>query len=220
MKMVRRSTLILVFLICSSFSERSYAASEAQQLAKMVGSLTGMANVCGHTVSKDWLAASIKAINDVSKTSGDFRAAQKLRDKSARAASAQQRSQPQLNCADVLRFVGDLEPIMPEAAVSEAQVVAMPPAQTSGMAGPGNYSIWLISMKSEAKAASYLDKAKNEHPRLLGEGKGAVVPVDFGKGRIYYRVVAGGFTERGAAEARCTHMRSVHPGEFCKVLSN
>ncbi len=125
-------------------------------------------------------------------------------------------------------------PVMPEAAETEAQVAAAspvkksvaaaPPAQTGGMAGgmadPGNYSIWFISMKSEAKAASYLDTAKSEHPHLLGEGKGAVVPVDFGKGRIYYRVVAGGFTERGAAEARCAHMRAEHPGEFCKVLSN
>ncbi len=115
-------------------------------------------------------------------------------------------------------------PIMPEAAETEAQVAAAPPAQTGGMAGgmadPGKYSIWLISMKSEAKAASYLDKAKIEHPHLLGEGKGAVMPVDFGKGRVYYRIVAGGFTERGAAEARCAHMRAEHPGEFCKVLSN
>ncbi len=121
-------------------------------------------------------------------------------------------------------------PVIPEAAETEARVAAAfpgktsvaaaPPAQTGGMAGRGNYSIWLISMKSEAKAASYLDKAKSEHPHLLGEGKGAVVPVDFGKGRVYYRVVAGGFTERGAAEERCAHMRAKYPGTFCKVLSN
>ncbi len=115
-------------------------------------------------------------------------------------------------------------PTMPGAAETEAQVAAVPPAQTGGMAGgmadPGKYSIWLISMKSEAKAASYLDKAKSEHPHLLGEGKGAVMPVDFGSGRVYYRVVAGGFTERGAAKARCARMRAEHPGEFCKVLSN
>ncbi len=115
-------------------------------------------------------------------------------------------------------------PTMPGAAETEAQVAAVPPAQTGGMAGgmadPGKYSIWLISMKSEAKAASYLDKAKIEHPHLLGEGKGAVMPVDFGSGRVYYRVVVGGFTERGAAKARCARMRAEHPGEFCKVLSN
>ena len=121
-------------------------------------------------------------------------------------------------------------PVMPAVAETEEQVAAAfpgktsvdaaPPAKTGGMADPGNYSIWLVSMKSEAKAASYLEKAKSEHPHLLGEGKGAVVLVDFGKGRVYYRVVAGGFTDRGAAKERCAHMRGEHPGAFCKVVSN
>ncbi len=109
MKMAKRSALILVFLICSSFSERSYADSEAQELAKMVGSVTGMANICGYTVTEDWLAASTKAIKDISRTSGDLGAAQKLRDEYMRAASTQQKSQPQMNCADVLRSLGDFE---------------------------------------------------------------------------------------------------------------
>ena len=115
MKMAKRSIpLILVFLICSSLSERSYADSKAQEWAKMVGSVTGMANVCGYTVSKDWLAASTKALKDISRTSGDFRTAQKLRDEYMRAASAQQKAQPQMNCADVLRFLGDFAGKLPE----------------------------------------------------------------------------------------------------------
>ena len=110
MKMLRRLLPpILTLLAFSSLSHSSHAASEAENLAKMLGSVTGMANACGYAVSKDWLAASTKAIEDNSIGSADLRSAQKLRDDYSRVTLDQQTTQPQMNCADVLRSLGDIE---------------------------------------------------------------------------------------------------------------
>ena len=110
MKLAKRwLPLILVSLICSSLSGRSYAGTEAEKLAKMVGSISGMASACGYAVSEDWLGASTKAMKDISMNSADFKSAQKFKDEYMRAASAQQKAQPQMNCADVLRSLGGFE---------------------------------------------------------------------------------------------------------------
>jgi hypothetical protein len=78
-------------------------------MGKMLGSVIGMADACGYAVSEDWLAASTKAIEDNSIGSDDLRTAQKLRDEYSRVTLAQQTTQPQMNCADVLRSLGDIE---------------------------------------------------------------------------------------------------------------
>ncbi len=110
MKMLRRLLpLILVALICSSFSHGSRADSNAEKMAKMLGSVIGMADACGYAVSEDWLAASTKTIKDNSIGSDDLRSAQKFRDEYSRVTLAQQKAQPQMNCADVLRSLGDFE---------------------------------------------------------------------------------------------------------------
>ncbi len=101
--------LILAFLICSAFSHSSRADSNAEKMGKMLGSVIGMADACGYAVSEDWLAASTKAIEDNSIGSDDLRTAQKLRDEYSRVTLAQQTTQPQMNCADVLRSLGDIE---------------------------------------------------------------------------------------------------------------
>jgi len=105
----RLPPLILAFLICSSFSHGSRADSNAEKLAKMLGSVMGMANACGYAVSEDWLAASTKVIKDNSIGSDDLRSAHKFRDEYSRVTLAQQKAQPQMNCADVLRSLGDFE---------------------------------------------------------------------------------------------------------------
>ena len=110
MKMLRRLLpLILVALIGSSFSHGSRADSNAEKMAKMLGSVIGMADACGYAVSEDWLAASTKTIKDISIGSDDLRSAQKFRDEYSRVTLAQQKAQPQMNCADVLRSLGDFE---------------------------------------------------------------------------------------------------------------
>ena len=110
MKMLRRLLPpILTLLAFSSLSHSSHAASEAENLAKMLGSVTGMASACGYAVSEDWLAASTKVIKDISTGSDDLRSAQKLRDEYSCVSLAQQKAQPQMNCADVLRYLGDFE---------------------------------------------------------------------------------------------------------------
>ncbi len=110
MKLAKRwLPLILVSLICSSLSGRSYAGTEAEKFAKMVGSIAGMASACGYAVSEDWLGASTKAIKDTSIGFDDLRSAQKFKDEYSRVTLAQQKAQPQMNCADVLRYLGRFE---------------------------------------------------------------------------------------------------------------
>ena len=75
----------------------------------MHGSIVGMADACGYAVNEDWLAASTKAIEDNSIGSNDLISAQKLKDEYSRVTFAQQKAQPQMNCADVLRSLGDFE---------------------------------------------------------------------------------------------------------------
>ena len=110
MKMLRcLLPLILVALIGSLFSHGSRADTNAEKMAKMLGSVIGMADACGYAVSEDWLAASTKTIKDNSIGSDDLRSAQKFRDEYSRVTLAQQKAQPQMNCADVLRSLGDFE---------------------------------------------------------------------------------------------------------------
>ncbi len=101
--------LFLAALIGSSFGHGSRADTNAEKMAKMLGSVMGMADGCGYAVSEDWLAASTKAIEENSIGSDDLRSAQKFRDEYSRVTLAQQTTQPQMNCADVLRSLGDFE---------------------------------------------------------------------------------------------------------------
>ena len=101
--------LVFVVLFVSSFSHGSRAESNAEKMGKMLGSVMGMADACGYAVSNDWLAASTKAIEETSTGSDDLRSARKIRDDYSRVTLAQQTAQPQMNCADVLRSLGEIE---------------------------------------------------------------------------------------------------------------
>ncbi len=98
---------ISLFLVYSTFGQTAYGGTGAEKLAKIHGSISGMASVCGRPANDYWLAASTKVISEASINSDDFKSARKLRDEYKLIASAQQRAQPQMNCADVLRLLGD-----------------------------------------------------------------------------------------------------------------
>ena len=107
--LTRLFPLIPAFLIFSAFSYTSYADSNAEKMAKRFGSVMGMADACGYAVSEDWLAASTKAMKDISMGPDDLGTSQKIRDAFSRVTLAQQKAQPQMNCAYDLRSLGDLE---------------------------------------------------------------------------------------------------------------
>lgn len=107
--LTRLFPLIPAFLVFSAFSYPSRADSNAETMAKMFGSVMGMADACGYAVSEDWLAASTKAMKDISMGPDDLGSSQKIRDEFSRVTLAQQKAQPQMNCADVLRFLGNFE---------------------------------------------------------------------------------------------------------------
>lgn len=99
--------LLLAVIFCSSFSQGSHAETDAEKLAKMHGSIIGAAGGCGENVDQDWLASSSEAIEAVSENTQDFRSAEKLRKEYAFTAYAQQKTQAQMNCADVRRYLGN-----------------------------------------------------------------------------------------------------------------
>lgn len=101
------SLLLLAVIFCSSFSQRSHAETDAEKLAKMHGSVIGMAGACGENVDQDWLAKSSEAIEAVSENTQDLSSAEKLRKEYALNAYAQQKAHAQMNCADVRRYLGN-----------------------------------------------------------------------------------------------------------------
>ena len=127
---------ISLFLVCSSFGQTAYGDTDAEKLAKMHGSISGMASVCGRPANEYWLAASTKVINEASINSDDFKSARKLRDDYKLIASAQQRTQPQMNCADVSRLLGDYDRNFLEAAPPKIAKLAPQPAPGSPLHGP------------------------------------------------------------------------------------
>ena len=100
---------ISLFLVHSAFGQTAYGDTDAEKWAKMHGSISGMASVCGGPASDYWLGASAKVLSEASINSNDVKSARKLKDDYELIASAQQRTQPQMNCADVSRLLGDFE---------------------------------------------------------------------------------------------------------------
>ncbi len=107
--LTRLLPLFLAFLVFPAFTNTSHADSNAEKMAKMFGSVMGMADACGYAISQDWLAASTKAMKDISMGPDDLGTSQKIRDDFSRVTLAQQKAQPQMNCADVLRSLGDFQ---------------------------------------------------------------------------------------------------------------
>jgi septal ring-binding cell division protein DamX len=75
-------------------------------------------------------------------------------------------------------------------------------------------------MDTEAQAQGFLRVSQAKSPAFFTEVPAAIVPVRYAGGRVYYRVVAGGYASRAAAAAACRKVKEEDPAAFCKVVAN
>lgn len=85
---------------------------------------------------------------------------------------------------------------------------------------PGSFSVWLASTADGAAAQEFWLLAADSYPNLFGQVKGSVRRVDLGEFGVYYRVLAGSWQDRGAADEVCLRLRLKQPDAFCKIQEN
>jgi cell division septation protein DedD len=95
-------------------------------------------------------------------------------------------------------------PPAPPAVKSDKQVAAAPaPTQPIGAKA---YKIQLSAVRSDAAARTEWDKLKKAHTSVLGRLTLNVEKADLGQKGIYYRIQAGPFADRAAADAACQEL--------------
>ena len=85
---------------------------------------------------------------------------------------------------------------------------------------PGTFSIWLASTADGAAAQDFWGLVAESYPQLFGKVDGTVRRVDLGEFGVYYRVLAGSWQDREAADEVCLRLRLKQPDAFCKIQEN
>lgn len=82
------------------------------------------------------------------------------------------------------------------------------------------YNVWLASTADESAANDFWDLVTRSYPKVFSKVSGSVQKVDLGDLGVYYRVVAGNWTNEDAARQVCLRIRLRQPDAFCKVQAN
>ncbi len=90
------------------------------------------------------------------------------------------------------------------------------PKQTAGKAADGGFHVQLGSSRLKDRAEAEAKRLNGLHASVLGEAKISAVRADLGERGIYYRLWAGPFADRAAAEALCGKLKARKQG--CLVL--
>jgi len=104
-------------------------------------------------------------------------------------------------------------PPVPEPPKAEApKAEPAPPAQTAPTqtaAAPSNgFVLQLASLKAKERAPAEWSRLQKSFPTLLGSRQLVVLPVDLASRGTFYRVQAGYFPDRAAAEAVCKQLKA------------
>jgi len=91
----------------------------------------------------------------------------------------------------------------PPAVRSEEQIASAP---ATAPIGAKAFKIQLSAVRSDAAAKSEWDKLKKTHPSVLGRLSLNVEKADLGQKGVYYRIQAGPFADRAAADAACQEL--------------
>jgi cell division septation protein DedD len=94
-------------------------------------------------------------------------------------------------------------PPPPPAVKSEEQIAAAAPTPPIGAKA---FKIQLSAVRTEAAAKTEWDKLKKSHASVLGRLTLNVEKADLGQKGIYYRIQAGPFADRAAADAACQEL--------------
>lgn len=94
-------------------------------------------------------------------------------------------------------------PPAPPAVKSEEQIASAP---ATAPIGAKAFKIQLSAVRSDAAAKTEWDKLKKTHPSVLGRLSLNVEKADLGQKGVYYRIQAGPFADRAAADAACQEL--------------
>ena len=94
-------------------------------------------------------------------------------------------------------------PPSPPAVKSEEQSASAP---ARAPIGAKSFKIQLSAVRAEAATKTEWDKLKKAHPSVLGRLTLNVEKADLGQKGIYYRIQAGPFADRAAADAACKEL--------------
>lgn len=94
-------------------------------------------------------------------------------------------------------------PPAPPAVKSEEQIASAP---ATAPIGAKAFKIQLSAVRSDAAAKTEWDKLKKTHPTVLGRLSLNVEKADLGQKGVYYRIQAGPFADRAAADAACQEL--------------
>ncbi|MDH3239940.1 MAG: SPOR domain-containing protein, partial [Alphaproteobacteria bacterium] len=94
------------------------------------------------------------------------------------------------------------------------QLTKLEPSAKSkdAIAGGGGYRVQLGSSKLKDRAEAEARRLNNLHAAILGEARVAAVRADLGKRGVFYRLWAGPFAERSAADALCDKLKARKQG--------
>lgn len=97
----------------------------------------------------------------------------------------------------------------PPKAVPAAPAAPAPTAATQTAAVPSNgFVLQLASLKAKERASAEWSRLQKSFPTLLGSRQLVVLPVDLAGRGTFYRVQAGYFPNRAAAEAVCKQLKA------------
>jgi len=97
---------------------------------------------------------------------------------------------------------------------ASGQVAKLTPAEEAkdAIAASGGYRVQLGSSKLKDRAEAEAKRLNKLHASILGDAKVAAVRADLGERGVYYRLWAGPFAERGAADALCDKLKARKQG--------
>lgn len=97
---------------------------------------------------------------------------------------------------------------------ASGQVAKLAPAEEAkdAIAASGGYRVQLGSSKLKDRAEAEAKRLNKLYASILGDAKVAAVRADLGERGVYYRLWAGPFAERGAADALCDKLKARKQG--------
>jgi hypothetical protein len=97
-------------------------------------------------------------------------------------------------------------------AAEEVAKVEPSPAAKDAVAASGGYRVQLGSSKLKDRAEAAAQRLNKQHAEILGDARVAAVRADLGDRGVYYRLWAGPFADKGAADALCDKLKARKQG--------
>jgi hypothetical protein len=112
--------------------------------------------------------------------------------------------------------VGPAPPPAKPGATQPVRPAAAKPAAGVPGAGTGHIRVQLGSLRTPEEARTEWQRLKRDYPDLLGRLSADAVRADLGDRGVYYRILAGSFSEIGPAQRLCSELKQHRVG--CSIV--